>query len=456
MNYQDFLKSKQMQRKAEGFKPIWLPDCLFDFQRHLVDWAIRLGRSAIWADCGLGKTIIQLVWAENVTRKTNKRVLILTPLAVSSQTVREGNKFGIEVFRVSDGKVSKGKLIVTNYERLHLFDPSDFVAVVCDESSILKNFDGRRRKDITEFLKSIPYRLLCTATAAPNDYIELGTSSEALGKMGNMDMLSQFFKHDDDTIHARDRYKGFQQMKWRFKAHAEEPFWRWVCSWAKACRKPSDLGFSDDKFILPKLIINEHTIKDDRPVIGRFFRKRPQTLNEQREEARRTLQPRCEEVARLASHKKPVISWCHLNAEGDLLNELIPDAEQVSGSDSDDRKEELFEAFTAGQLRVIITKPKIGGFGLNWQHCSHQTFFPTHSYEAMYQCVRRSYRFGQKHDVKIDMVTSEGLSGVTKNLKRKADQADKMFAALVRNMNSSIDVAFGSYGDNSPEVPTWL
>ena len=233
-DYASFIEAKRHSGASHGFEPIWMPPQLFDFQQSLVSWAIRKGRAAIFADCGLGKTAMQLTWAENVARHTDKPVLILTPLAVAAQTIREGEKFGIECHRSSDGTIA-GRIVITNYERLEHFRPADFAGVVCDESSILKSFDGARRNEITDFMRKVPYRLLATATAAPNDFIELGTSSEALGYMGHMDMLARFFKNDQNNLTSRRMYG--EAPKWRFKGHAEVPFWQWVTSWARACRK---------------------------------------------------------------------------------------------------------------------------------------------------------------------------------------------------------------------------
>lgn len=292
MDYQSFLHRKAQLSPDEGFAPLWIPDFLFDFQRSLVDWAVRRGRAAIFADCGLGKTPIQLVWAENVTRHTNGRVLIVTPLAVSDQTVREAEKFNIEAVRSKAGVGLPSRIIVTNYESLHHFDPLDFAGMVCDESSILKNFDGQRKALITEFMRRMPYRLLCTATAAPNDYIELGTPSEALGEMGHMDMLGRYFKNDQGSLHPTSG-RGFarsdmSQNKWRFKRHAEQPFWQWVASWARACRRPSDLGFDDGRFELPPLLERDTVVKSAAPLPGFLFEMPAVGLKEQREELRHT------------------------------------------------------------------------------------------------------------------------------------------------------------------------
>ena len=450
--YQAFLYRKSQLDSDNGFAPLWMPEFLFDFQQALLDWSIRKGRDAIFADCGLGKTPMQLVWAENIMRKTNKPVLILTPLAVSLQTLQEAAKFGIECKR-TNGKVHQG-INVTNYEQLHKFNWQDFAGCVCDESSILKSFDGVRRGAITEFMRKLPYRLLCTATAAPNDYIELGTSSEALGYLGHMDMLNRFFKNDMSNS-ATGRTYG-EVVKWRFKGHAEDPFWRWVCSWARAIRKPSDLGFHDGDFILPPLIENEHIVERDKPLDGCLFAIPAIGMHEQREERRATIDERCGKVAELVNHKEPALVWCHLNPEGDRLAKVIPDAVQVSGSDSDEAKEEKFARFVSGDIRVLVTKPKIGAWGLNFQHCSHVTFFPSHSFEQYYQGVRRCWRFGQKNPVRVDVVTTEGERGVMANLQKKAVAADKMFERLVARMNEQLHIERTAGFAQQEEVPTWL
>jgi len=451
MNYKEFLESKAQSGSFDGFEPKFIPDYLFDFQKLIIDWSLRKGKSAIFADCGLGKTPMQLVWAENVVRKTNKSVLILTPLAVSSQTVREGEKFGIDVYRSSNGQGPKS-IIVTNYEKLHYFDPKYFAGVVCDESSILKNFDGTRKAAITEFMRLLPYRLLCTATAAPNDYIELGTSSEALGELGYTDMLTRFFTNDN-TVAFRKTGRG---TDFRFKGHAEEPFWKWVSSWARALRKPSDYGFSDDKFILPELIEQETIIKARQPKSGMMFDVPAVGFHEEREVIRRTIEERCEAAIEKVNHDKPAVIWCHLNDEGDLLAKLCKDGQQVSGRDSDESKEEKFEAFRNGELRVLIIKPKIGAYGLNWQHCSNVVYFASHSYEQYYQAVRRCWRFGQTNPVTVDMIRTDGEERIVANLKRKSIAADKMFTDLVYYMNESLNINRIVKYDNKMEVPAWL
>lgn len=453
-NYETFLDEKTQLGGNHGFSPVWMPPFLFDFQASLVEWAVLKGRAAIFADCGLGKTPMEFVWAENIVRHTGGRVLIATALAVAIQMQREAEKFEIRVHLSRDGSVADG-ITITNYEQLHLFNPSDFAGMVCDESSILKSFDGTRRGEITAFMRKMPYRLLATATAAPNDYIELGTSSEALGYLGHMDMLNRFFKNDQNNS-AQGRKFG-EMIKWRFKGHAELPFWRWVCSWARALRKPSDLGFCDEKFILPPLVEREHAVSTVTPPDGMLFAMPAVGLKEQREERRRSIGERCEKVAALVNNTgEPALVWCHMNDEGDLLEELIPDAVQVSGSDLDTVKEDRLMAFADKRARVLITKPKIGAWGLNFQHCNHVTFFPSHSFEQYYQGVRRCWRFGQHRPVNVDIITTEGDQDVLKNLRRKAGQADQMFSHLVREMNNALAVARHTEFHNSEEVPSWL
>ena len=454
MDYDSFLAHKAQLGGEHGFAPPFLPDWLFPFQNDLVEWATRKGRAAIFADTGLGKTPMQLAWAENIVRHTGKSVLVLTPLAVAPQTIREGEKFGIEVTRSHKGEMTGTGIYVTNYERLQYFTPDSFAGVVCDESSILKNYDGATKDAVTVFMRKLPYRLLATATASPNDFIELGTSSEALGYLGYMDMLNRFFVNDNQNSSGRSHYG--KAVQWRFKGHAQEKFWRWVVSWSRAIRKPSDLGYSDDGYILPPLHEREHVVKPERPRSGELFDIPAYTLQEQREERRLTLNERCEMAAKLLTHDKPGVAWAHLNDEGDMLERLIPGAKQVKGSQTDAEKEEILKAFSDGELRVLVTKPKITGFGLNWQHCSHMTFFPSHSYEQYYQGVRRCWRFGQKNPVTVDVVTSEGESRVMANLQRKAEQADRMFTELVRFMQDELAIVRKDVYTKKMEVPQWL
>lgn len=463
-DYADFLATRAQRGAFDGFEPIWLPDSLKDFQAHLTEWAIRMGRCALIEDCGLGKTLQQLVWLENVVRHTNKPVLDLAPLTVTRQTAREAAKFGIEVHVSMDGKIRPG-INITNYEKLHLFDPNDFAGAACDESSILKSFDGERRQQITEFMRKIRYRLLCTATAAPNEYIELGTSSEALGYLGYMDMLSRFFKNNQGNSISPHiiRRKGANSTqlddnaKWRFKGHAEEPFWKWVCSWARACRKPSDLGFDDAEFMLPALQERQHLVDARSLPAGKLFALPAIGLSEQREERRRTIDERCERAAELVTGtSKPAVVWCHLNDEGNRLEKLIPDCVQVSGADSDEAKEEKFLAFIDQKVRVLVTKGRIGAWGLNFQHCAHSVSFPTHSFEEYYQGIRRFWRFGQKSEVTSDIVATEGEKNVLANLQAKATAADRMFSELTRHMHDALAIDRVVNFTVAEEVPAWL
>lgn len=452
-DYRGFLDRKTHLGNQSGFSPLYMPDFLFPFQRALTTWAIEKGRCAIFADCGLGKTPMQLVWAQNVVEKTCKPVLVLTPLSVGAQTVREAEKFGIEAKQSRDGQVA-APITITNYQQLHKFDWKQFGGVVCDESSILKSVDGAIKGQVTDFMRKLPYRLLCTATAAPNDYIELGTSSEALGDLGFMDMLNRFFKKSEQTMSRREE---FRSGLYRFRGHSEKDFWRWICSWARAVRKPSDIGFPDDAYRLPELQAVEHIITArtsnpdflfDMPAVG---------LAEQRSERRRTINERCELAASLINAtNKPAVAWCHLNEEGHMLEKMIPGAVEVEGNDSDEFKEETFDAFASGQIRVLVSKPIIAGFGLNWQHCAHQTFFPSHSFEQWYQAIRRCWRFGQTQPVRVDVISSEGEAGVLANLNRKAHQAEQMFAKLVELINNELRIEKTNKHNTKQTNPSWL
>jgi hypothetical protein len=453
-HYDQFLQRKAQLTDTGGFNPTNLPAHLFDFQASMVEWALQRGRSAIFADCGLGKTPMALAWADQVARHTAKPVLLLTPLAVGFQIVTEGEKFGHDTALSRTGKVT-AEITVTNYEQLSKFNPADFAGVICDESSALKSFDGTTREIVTEFMRRTPYRLLATATAAPNDWIELGTSSEALGGLGHIDMLTRFFTNKQRSTSSRGRGMGGETVAWRLKGHADQPFWRWVASWARAMRRPSDLGFDDTRFHLPELVTRETLVEASRPAEGTLFDVPATGLREEREENRRTLTERCEAAAVALQDAAHAVAWCHLNDESDMLAKLIDGAVEVSGADSPDEKEDKLRAFTRGEIRVLVTKPSIGAWGLNWQHAHRMTYFPSHSYEQWYQAVRRMWRFGQTSPVTVDVITTEGGSNVLRNLQRKARQADEMFTALVAHMNEARDVAQATY-DNPVEVPQWL
>ena len=452
-DYAQFVWLKSENIIGEGIRATARDNLLFPFQRHLTEWALDRGRAAIFADCGLGKTPMQLEWARSVADVTGRPVIIIAPLAVSHQTVMEGAKFGIEVERSSDGKFDAG-IVVTNYQRLQHFDPIEFGGAVLDESSILKSFNGATRQQITEFMRHIPYRLLCTATAAPNDYIELGTSSEALGYLGYVDLVNRYFVNDKGTTDF-GRYHG-QVAKYRFKGHAERPFWRYVSSWARAMRKPSDLGFEDGGFELPPICETEHIVEASRTRDGMLFALPAYGLQEEREEMRLSIGDRCDRVAELVDHDQPAVVWTHLNDESKRLARCIDGAVEVTGSDADEKKEESLLAFMRGEARVLVTKPKIAGFGLNLQHCAHVTMFPSHSYEQYYQAVRRCWRFGQNRPVQVDLVATDGTRGVLANLHRKQEQADRMFDSLVEHMRDAMMVTRANGYNKAEEMPSWL
>ena len=457
-DYDTFLARKAQLTNRGGFTPTDLPGHLFDFQHNLVEWAVNQGRGAIFADCGMGKTPMSLAWAEQVHNHTGKPVLILTPLAVGFQIVKEAHKFGHDAALSRDG-TTPAPITVTNYEQLHKFNPDHFGGVVCDESSILKSFDGATKAAVTEFMRRIQYRLLGTATAAPNDWTELGTSSEALGGLGYMDMLTRFFTNKAKTSSSRGPRRFVNgtssQDTWRLKGHAAEPFWQWVSTWARAIRKPSDYGYNNNQFTLPPLNIHEHLVEAHRPADGHLFDVPAVGLREEREEARRTLEERCEAAAKVLTGADSGVAWCHLNDESATLARMIPGAVELSGADSDDAKEEKLRGFSDGQIPFLVTKPKIGAWGLNWQHSHTMTYFPSHSYEQWYQSIRRMWRFGQTNPVDVHVITTKGGHNVLMNLQHKAQQADEMFTALVGHMNNARNIDPVTY-DNNLEVPAWL
>jgi hypothetical protein len=453
MSYHEFLEAKSQIGHNSGFEPVWMPEFLFPFQRHLVEWAIRKGRAAIFADCGMGKTPMQLVWAENVVRRTNKPVMIATPLAVGAQTEAEANKFGVHARRTRDGRMDGGAcILITNYEQLHKYDANQFGGMVCDESSAIKDFKSERKKVVTEFMRRLPYRLLCTATAAPNDFWELGTSSEALGYLGFRDMITTFFKQE-----TQKDYLGWGRTKYRFRGHAEQPFWQWVCSWARALRMPSDLGFDDDGFVLPPLSEPVVVVQSAKPRPGMLFTLPARDMHEERAERRNTIEERCEVAAANASaHDGATVLWCELNPEGDRVASMLSDCVQVAGSMSDEAKEEALLAFSSGQVRRLVTKPKIGAWGLNWQHCHNVVCFPSHSYEQYYQLVRRCYRFGQLKSVTVTRIVCEGEERIIANVDRKRQQANRMFDHLVEFMNEARQLESEDFFPEKVEVPEWL
>jgi len=436
--YLKFLENKKHSIGNFGFDANFIPDCAFDFQKYVIEKAVKKGRVAVFLDTGLGKTLVQLSIAKNIVNHTNKKVLILTPLAVSFQFIKEAKDRDItdDIEISKNGKHTK-KIVIANYERLHYFDSKDFECVILDESSILKNFDGKIKNSITSFIKKIPYRFLSTATPSPNDFIELGTSSEALGYMGYMDMLGKFFKNNQNSVDSNNRNIG---EKFYLKPHAEKNFFAWVNQWSIMAKMPSDLGFNDDRYILPKLILNKHVVKNDSllDIDGQIqmFNRPAKNFNEIRHEVKMTIDKRCEMALELAKDNTSVY-WCNRNDESKILRENDKEAVEIIGSQSIDRKEEILKAFADGEIKRIITKAKMTGMGLNWQHCNHSVFFPTYSYEQYYQAIRRFWRFGQKNDVTIDMVISDGQTRVLEALEQKTQKAIELHKNLTKNVNST-------------------
>lgn len=429
--YAEFLKQKALIAVPTGMaNPPEVNPMLFDYQQAIVRWALQRGRAAIFADCGLGKTPMQLEWARIVAEQTGNPVLILAPLAVAEQTQREARKFGnndVRYLRKDDGY---GGVVVTNYEMLEHFDTRRFHGVVLDESSILKAYDGATRTAITEAFAETPYRLACTATPAPNDFMELGNHSEFLGIYSRAEMLATFFVHD-----------GGETQAWRLKGHAQIDFWQWLASWAVMLRHPSDLGYPGDQYTLPPLETVQHTV-ETQATDGALFALEAQSLQERIAARRQSVEERADRTAALVNASTdPWVVWCHLNNEADALLKRIPDAVEVRGSDDHDTKRETLTKFADGEIRVLVTKPSIAGFGMNWQHCAHMAFVGvSDSWEQYYQAVRRCWRFGQTRPVQVHVIAADTEGAVVANLKRKDAQADQLARELVAHM-SDLNVA---------------
>jgi hypothetical protein len=427
--YESFLRSKIARANPCGFSPPRLNRNLFPFQRDVVRWAIQRGGAALFEDCGLGKTLQELDWAHSVSAHTKQPVLILTPLAVAQQTAEEGAKFGIPVTVARDASEIQPGVNVTNYEKLHHFKP-DFGGIVLDESSILKAFDGKTRKALTDFARDIPYRLCATATPAPNDYMELGNHAEFLGVMTATEMLSMFFVHD-----------GGDTSKWRLKRHATDAFWRWVCSWAVAIRKPSDLGYEDGRFILPRLHMHQITVHTENAPVGFLFAVEGETLQERNAARRSSIADRVRACADLVNRSdEQWVVWCNLNDESAALTSAIPDAVEVKGADSDTHKESTAREFVHGRVRVIVSKPSIFGWGMNWQNCRNIAFVGlSDSYEQLYQAIRRCWRFGQEREVNCYVITADTEGPVVRNIQRKEKQAIEMMDGMVEHMKDEMN-----------------
>lgn len=457
IDYQEFLTKKQIRHIKTGFDPISLPEKLFPFQRDIARWSCLKGRSAIFADCGMGKTPMQLTWADNVVRYENKPVLILAPLAVARQTKAEGEKFGIDVNLCESGSDIKTSVNITNYEKLHRFDPTDFCGVVLDESSVLKSFTGKTRNSIINWFDRTRYKLACTATPAPNDYMELGNHSEFVGALTRSEMLSMFFINDTANV-----------GQWRLKGHAEHHFWKWVCSWAVMIRKPSDLGYDDGAFHLPKLNIIPNVVEsnNDQYQFGELFMREASTLSERRDARKQSIESRVDKAAELANNSNEQwLIWCDMNAESSLLAKSIPDAVEVTGSNKPEHKERAMLDFAAGKIRVLVSKPSIAGWGMNFQRCHNMAFVGlSDSYEAFYQAVRRCWRFGQTSEVNAHIIYSEREGSVVNNIQRKENDSKAMAEAMVKYMNdivrSEISGAMNNkipyIADTGIKLPEWL
>jgi len=429
MEYHEFLQSKVIEHKPSGFEVDTnsLNPMLFDWQKSIVRWSLLNGRACLWEDCGLGKTPQQLEWANQVNIHTGGDVLILAPLAVSQQTTREGVKFGIDVTACRSMDDVKPGINISNYEMLHKFDASKFIGIVLDESSILKSYTGKYRNAIISEFAQTPYKLACTATPSPNDFIEIGNHSEFLNILTRPEMLSTFFINDASDTGT-----------WRLKGYAEKEFWKWLCSWAIMINKPSDIGYPDDGFILPEIKYHEHIISHGKPLSGRLFIENASTLNERRKARKESIESRCQKAKDIIAEKpdEPWIVWCGLNDESKMLAEIIPGIVEIKGADSNEHKTNSMLGFSDGTIGKIISKAKISGWGMNWQHCSNVVFVGlSDSYEAFYQATRRTWRFGQQNEVNVHIVTADIEGSVLQNIKRKEKDFIHMRDEMVKNMS---------------------
>ena len=419
MSYNQFLINKQIVDPPAGLKEV--PDLhpsLFHFQRDIVSWALRRGRAAVFAGTGLGKTIMELSWGDAIIQATGGRVLLLAPLAVAQQIHAEGHeKFNVRTHLTRDGSDLIDGINVTNYEMMDRFDATDFEAVILDESSILKSMDGKTKTRLIEKWAGTPYRLAATATPAPNDFMELGNHAEFLGVMRQSEMLSTFFINDQSTT-----------QKWRLKGHAEEEFWRWMASWSVMLRHPRDLGYEDARYNLPDLRQHEHIIDTGAEEVA-------STLSERQRAKKATIAERVDRAAEITPRHLPMVWWCHLNDESAALADAIPGAVEVRGSDSEKEKERKLAAFSRGEILHLVTKPKICGFGMNWQHCAQTGFVGLNdSFEQVYQAIRRFWRFGQDRPVDVHFIAADVEGSVLNNIKRKEAQADEMADQMVHHM----------------------
>lgn len=456
MDYNQFLESKKHTSNNFGIQPNFIPEKMFDFQKYVTQYLILKGRGAGFLDTGMGKSFVELAIAQNYIQSTNKPVLIICPLAVAFQFLGEAEKFQIDDISYSKEGRYKTKIVLCNYERLHYFDPNDFDCVIGDESAILKNAEGFTSNFVTSFLKKVKYRYLFTATPSPNDFIELGTHSEALGYLGYTDMLGKFFTNNEDTISPMKI-----GTEWVLKGHAVEAFFKFISSFSISARKPSDLKdpstgipFDDSKYILPELITNMHSVKNEKNMVinGQIlmFNNQARTRTEIAQENKLTIERRCEKAVELASKHERSVYWCNLNPEGELLSKLDKNSYEITGTMDIDKKEEILLGFLKGDIKKLVTKAKMNAWGMNWQHCDHTVFFPTWSYEQYYQAIRRFWRFGQPNKVTADLVYSDGQKRVLDGLIMKANKANELFSKLNLNLNSEYEIKSTEY--NKPII----
>jgi hypothetical protein len=429
-SYAQFLASKRILAQARGLGKLpAIHPRLFDYQKAIVRWALSHGSVAVLADCGLGKTAIQIEYARHIAGNTNYSVLILAPLAVAEQTIEEGKLMDVAIQHCIEQTDVRPGINITNYEKLHHFDPRVFRGIVLDESSIIKSQDGHYRNALIDGFARTPFKLCCTATPAPNDHMELGNHAEFLGIMTRSSMLSTFFVHDAG-----------QTQVWRLKGHAEDAFWRWVSSWAMTLRKPSDIGFSDEGFDLPKLRINHLTVESSQLGVDTLFALPASSLLERRQARRESLTERIDAVAEIANGcKEQFLIWCDLNAESSAIAKLIDGAVEIAGSTPEAKRIDLLLGFISGKYRVLVSKPSIAGHGLNLQNCHNVIFCGlSDSFEMYYQAVRRCWRFGQKSSVNVYIITSYLEQAVVENIKRKEAAATSMAAAMIDHVRESM------------------
>lgn len=450
--YREFIASRAQSSTHHGFNPKPINEMAKVHQIAAIEFALNQGKSAGFLDTGLGKSFIELEFARQCAEETGKPSLIMTPLAVAGQMVREGHKFGIDARQIREQSEVGAGVMVANYERLPKLDPDAFGAVVLDESSILKSYAGQTRARIQSAFIDTPYKLAATATPSPNDHTELGNHAEFLGVMRQQEMLSKWFINDTSTA----------SQEWRLKGHAQDDFWQWVASWSRCATLPSDLGGDDVGYILPEIDRNIHEVSADRSqdTDGLLFRIPEMSATSFHAEKRLTIKQRCERAAELATHDMPVTVWCETNDESTMLAKLIPDAMEVRGDMSPDLKEEILLGFADGEFRVIVTKPKLAGFGVNWQHCAHAVFASiSFSYEQHYQAVRRSHRFGQTEQVRNDIVISDTERSIWDVINKKGAKHEEMkrrMSDAMRKAQSSTQTRVKYNRPLDLEFPAWL